>query len=55
MTSITSYLNNVNRLFQTGNEREHSYRGDLKHYNKIINALVKTDEIMKEIDKVLKV
>jgi predicted helicase len=30
-------------------------RGDLKHYNRIINALCKTDEIMKEIDKVLKV
>ena len=30
MTSITSYLNNVNRLFQTGNAREHSYRGDLQ-------------------------
>lgn len=30
-------------------------RADLKHYNRIINALCKTDEIMKEIDKVLKV
>ncbi|MEA3384444.1 MAG: type ISP restriction/modification enzyme, partial [Campylobacterota bacterium] len=28
-------------------------RSDLKHYNKIINALVKTDEIMKKIDGVL--
>ncbi|MEA2049180.1 MAG: type ISP restriction/modification enzyme, partial [Campylobacterota bacterium] len=28
-------------------------RADLKHYNKIINALCKTDEIMKEIDGVL--
>ncbi len=27
-------------------------RADLKHYNKIINALVKTDTIMKEIDVV---
>jgi predicted helicase len=27
-------------------------RADLKHYNKIINALKKTDEIMKEIDEV---
>ncbi len=25
-------------------------RQDLKHYNKIINALVKTDELMKKID-----
>jgi predicted helicase len=27
-------------------------RADLKHYNRIINALSKTDELMKEIDKV---
>jgi predicted helicase len=27
-------------------------RADLKHYNKIINALMKTDEVMKEIDEV---
>ncbi len=27
-------------------------RRSLKHYNKIINALIKTDEIMKEIDEV---
>ncbi len=38
MISITNYLNNVNRLFQTGNAREHSYRGDLQHLlNEIIN------------------
>lgn len=30
-------------------------RADLKHYNKIINALCKTDGVMKEIDKVLEV
>ena len=30
-------------------------RADLKHYNRIINALCKTDEIMKEIDEVLEV
>ena len=30
-------------------------RTDLKHYNKIINALVKTDGIMKDVDEVLKV
>jgi methyl coenzyme M reductase alpha subunit len=30
-------------------------RTDLKHYNKIINALVGTDRLMKEIDEVLKV
>jgi predicted helicase len=28
-------------------------RNDMKHYNRIINALLKTDAIMKEIDKVL--
>jgi predicted helicase len=27
-------------------------RNDMKHYNRIINALVKTDKIMKEIDKI---
>jgi predicted helicase len=27
-------------------------RTDLKHYNKIINALVNTDDAMKEIDKI---
>ncbi len=67
---IQNYLTNIQRLLQTGNAREHSYRGhletllnniidvtrtDLKHYNKIINALVGTDVIMKEIDGVLKV
>ncbi|PRM88795.1 DNA methyltransferase [Aliarcobacter cryaerophilus] len=29
-------------------------RADMKHYNKIINALCKTDEIMKKIDEVAK-
>lgn len=27
-------------------------RADMKHYNKIINALVKTDELMKKIDEI---
>lgn len=30
-------------------------RSDLKHYNRIINALVKTDEIMKKIDTIFEV
>lgn len=30
-------------------------RADLKHYNRIINALCKTDEIMKDIDNLLEV
>jgi predicted helicase len=35
---INNYLSNVNRLFQTGNAREHSYRGDLQELlNQIIN------------------
>ncbi|MBL0687045.1 MAG: N-6 DNA methylase [Sulfurospirillum sp.] len=37
---------------RSGRELSHN---DFKHYNKIINALVKTDEIMKKIDKVLKI
>lgn len=28
--TIQNYLENINRLFQTGNAREHSYRGDLQ-------------------------
>jgi predicted helicase len=36
--SIQTYLNNANRLLQTGNAREHSYRGDLQQLlNDIIN------------------
>ncbi len=30
-------------------------RIDLKHYNKIINVLIKTDKIMKEIDEIVKI
>lgn len=30
MQQIQTYINNCNRLFQTGNAREHSYRGDLQ-------------------------
>jgi len=28
-------------------------RTDIKHYNKIINALVRTDRLMKEIDEII--
>jgi len=28
-------------------------RSDLKHYNKIINSLLKTNEVMKDIDKIM--
>jgi len=35
---IQNYIQNLNRLFVTGNAREHSYRGDLQELlNKIIN------------------
>jgi N-6 DNA Methylase len=38
MTHITTYIQNINTLFKTGNAREHSYRGDLQTLlNKIIN------------------
>ena len=38
MQLIQTYINNCNRLFQTGNAREHSYRGDLQQLlNEIIN------------------
>lgn len=38
MQKIQTYLNNCNRLLQTGNAREHSYRGDLQELlNQIIN------------------
>ncbi|MEA3384441.1 MAG: hypothetical protein U9Q20_07215 [Campylobacterota bacterium] len=38
MQIIQTYLNNCNRLLQTGNAREHSYRGDLQELlNQIIN------------------
>lgn len=30
MITIQQYIDNLNRLFQTGNAREHSYRGDLQ-------------------------
>ncbi|PRM99649.1 DNA methyltransferase [Aliarcobacter cryaerophilus ATCC 43158] len=35
---MNNYIENINRLFATGNAREHSYRGDLQDLlNKIIN------------------
>ncbi|MGE4457272.1 MAG: N-6 DNA methylase [Arcobacteraceae bacterium] len=38
MQIINSYIQNIDRLFQTGNAREHSYRGDLQQLlNEIIN------------------
>lgn len=37
--NIKTYLENINRLYQTGNAREHSYRGDLQ--NLLISILPK--------------
>jgi len=38
MQILSDYIQNINRLYQTGNAREHSYRGDLQHLlNVIIN------------------
>ena len=42
-SSIQTYLNNSNRLLQTGNAREHSYRGDLQQ---LLNDIIKDDEVI---------
>mgnify|MGYP002629543255 CR=1 FL=1 len=41
--SIQAYLNNANRLLQTGNAREHSYRGDLQQ---LLNDIINDDEVI---------
>jgi predicted helicase len=43
MTSIQNYIENINRLYQTGNAREHSYRGDLQ---KLLNEIINDKEII---------
>ena len=43
MQHIQNYLNNVSRLFQTGNAREHSYRGDLQQ---LLNKIIDDKEII---------
>lgn len=43
MTSLTSYIHNVKRLFMTGNAREHSYRGDLQQ---LLNAIINDKDII---------
>ena len=40
---LQNYINNLNRLFQTGNAREHSYRGDLQEF---LNQIINDDEII---------
>ena len=48
MTS-NQYLENINRLFKTGNARELSFE-DILQYQNIILALSETYRIMREID-----
>ncbi|MEA2019630.1 MAG: DNA methyltransferase, partial [Campylobacterota bacterium] len=43
MQNIQIYLNNINRLFQTGNAREHSYRGDLQQ---LLNEIIDDKDIV---------
>jgi len=43
MKVILNYLHNVDRLYQTGNAREHSYRGDLQD---LLNKIINNDEII---------
>nr|MBL0708816.1 N-6 DNA methylase [Sulfurimonas sp.] len=40
---IQNYINNLNRLYQTGNAREHSYRGDLQQ---LLNDIISDTEII---------
>ena len=40
---LQNYINNLNRLFQTGNAREHSYRGDLQE---LLNQIINDDDII---------
>jgi len=43
MQIIQTYINNCNRLLQTGNAREHSYRGDLQQ---LLNQIINDDDII---------
>ncbi len=43
MQQLINYLQNINRLFQTGNAREHSYRGDLQE---LLNQIINDDDIV---------
>ena len=43
MQSIQNYITNINKLFQTGNAREHSYRGDLQT---LLNAIINDENII---------
>ena len=54
MQYILTYINNCNKLFQTGHATEHSYRGDLqKLLEHIINdSNIKVKNEAKRIQKV---
>lgn len=43
MNFIETYLQNIDRLFQTGNAREHSYRGDLQE---LLNQIINDEDII---------
>ena len=49
-TSIQHYLDTIKSRYAAGISTEHSYE-DILHYQKIIKAMVLTDEIMQETDK----
>lgn len=40
---LSSYINNINRLYQTGNAREHSYRGDLQE---LLKQIINNNEVI---------
>ena len=40
---VQNYIQNLSRLFATGNAREHSYRGDLQE---LLNKIIDDDEIV---------
>lgn len=43
MQTLNDYIQNINRLYQTGNAREHSYRGDLQH---LLNVIINDKDIV---------
>ncbi|MGE4444649.1 MAG: type ISP restriction/modification enzyme [Candidatus Altimarinota bacterium] len=43
MQILNDYIQNINRLYQTGNAREHSYRGDLQH---LLNLIINDKDIV---------
>lgn len=43
MQTLNDYIQNINRLYQTGNAREHSYRSDLQH---LLNVIINDKDIV---------